>query len=138
MIRVSKPLSAAERQKLPPIRRTEDRAPGSGSFPVVKLDAGEVERQLMLIRVRALVVRRLGDALWRSVLAAPSPWDQLRAMLEPLGVLPSIRNLHHGPPRPLATCLDHVTAAPRIGPPAEAAAVSIALLDRTGGAVIVV
>jgi hypothetical protein len=41
---------------------------------------------------------------------------------------------YHGPS--LASCLDHVTAAPRTGPPAGAAAVGT-LPDCTGGAVIV-
>jgi hypothetical protein len=63
---------------------------------------------------------------------------QLRAELHAAWLrrfLPSLAGRHHAPP--LALCLDHVTAAPRTGPPAGTAAVGIALPDCTGGAVIV-
>lgn len=74
------------------------------------------ETSLMTVRDRARIrAAMLGPVLARLAVLADSPWAALRAVLESRGLI----DLHcrdGGPP--LASCLDHVTAAPRTGPPA--------------------
>jgi hypothetical protein len=72
-------------------------------------------RELVLIARRDLARARAAVlAPLLAELAEPDTWTRLRLVLEAPGVLRSQRERRP----PLATCLDHVTASPRTGPPA--------------------
>jgi hypothetical protein len=83
--------------------------------------------------VREQAALRLA-ALWPLLArSAHSLWALQRAELDAAGV--DLRPNANGPPGRHARFI--IICCPRTGPPAGRAAVGIALLDRTGGAVIV-